>query len=192
MLPALGLALIVGFVLVSIAAHIVDRFVSQPVEDLEEGLLAVLNGQTDIRFELEHKLYGGLVFRLNSLLNQLTGVQEDNSDEDGRVSKSAGGAAAAFTAPLHLDERHAEATIDDVEGATDLRNVEPEDYYKGLYDDYLSGQEKTGTPVEVKFAPFSNRIKQVELQLTNKHGKPFRLSVEIDTKDVVFVAVPMA
>jgi hypothetical protein len=152
----------------------------------------VLNGQTDIRFELEHRLYGGLVFRLNSLLNQLTGVQEDNSDEDGRVSRSTGGAGASFTAPLHLDERHAEASIDDVEGATELRNVEPEDYYKGLYDDYLAGQEKTGAPADVKFAPFSNRMKQVELQLTNKHGKQFRLSVEIDGKDVVFVAVPMA
>lgn len=191
MLPALGLALIIGFVLVSVAAHMVDRFVSQPVEDLEEGLLAVLNGQTDIRFELEHKLYGGLVFRLNSLLNQLTGIEEDNTDEEGRVSRT-NTAGAAFTAPIHLDERDAEKTIDDVEGAADLRNADPEDYYKQLYDDYLAAQREVGAPIDVKFAPFSNRMKQVELQLTNKHGRPFRLSVEIDGKDVVFIAVPMS
>ena len=40
---------------------------------------------TDVRFEIEHAELGGLVFRLNSLLNQLMGVQEDDTDEDPEV-----------------------------------------------------------------------------------------------------------
>ena len=53
-----------------------------PDRRLEEGLLAILNGKTDLRFEIEHAELGGLVFRLNSLLNQLMGVQEDDTDDE--------------------------------------------------------------------------------------------------------------
>ena len=37
---------------------------------LEEGLLAILNGQSDKRFELDHAELGGLAFRIDQLLNQ--------------------------------------------------------------------------------------------------------------------------
>ena len=53
-------------------------------------LPTILNGKTDLRFELEHPELGGLVFRLNSLLNQLMGVQEDDTDDDGRPSRPPG------------------------------------------------------------------------------------------------------
>ena len=191
LLGPLAVALVLGLVLVGIGAHLVNQYISQPIGDLEEGLLSIMNGQTDMRFELEHRVYGGLVFRLNSLLNQILGVQEDNTDEEGRASHAPSANHAAFTASLHLDERLAENAVEDTEGGLALRDVEPEDYYKQLYDDYLAAQRDVGSPVEVKFAPFSQRIKQVELQLTNKHGRPFRLKVELDGKDVVFVAVPM-
>jgi hypothetical protein len=43
----------------------------------------VINGKTDMRFELEHAELGGLVSRINSLLNALTGVPEgDDSSSD--------------------------------------------------------------------------------------------------------------
>ena len=48
---------------------------------LEEGLLAILNGQADKRFELDHAELGGLAFRIDQLLNQLMGVEEDPTDE---------------------------------------------------------------------------------------------------------------
>src|SRR5579872_2731270 len=55
---------------------------------LEEGLLAILNGQSDKRFELDHPELGGLAFRIDQLLNQLMGVEEDTTDAEGRVSIS--------------------------------------------------------------------------------------------------------
>ena len=64
---------------------------------------AILNGRTDLRFEIEHAELGGLVFRLNSLLNQLMGVQEDDTDEDGRPSRPP--AASDFSDALAVDER---------------------------------------------------------------------------------------
>jgi hypothetical protein len=55
---------------------------TRPISQLEEGLLSIINGKTDMRFELEHEELGGLVSRINSLLNSLTGVSE--ADEENR------------------------------------------------------------------------------------------------------------
>jgi hypothetical protein len=92
--PILG-ATALGIVMVIVFASLIDAWISRPVQELEEGLLAIINGKTDLRFELEHPLYGGLAFRINSLLNQLFGVQEDDTDEQGRVIGGAPPAAPA-------------------------------------------------------------------------------------------------
>lgn len=76
-----------GILLVAVGGWLLGNYLSRPVEEIEEGLLAILNGKTDFRFEIEHPDLGGLVFRLNSLLNQLMGVQEDDTDEEGRPSR---------------------------------------------------------------------------------------------------------
>jgi methyl-accepting chemotaxis protein len=77
--PVLG-ATLLGLLLVVIAGNMVAAYISRPISELEEGLLTVINGKTDLRFELEHEELGGLVFRINSLLNSLTGVTEQDSD----------------------------------------------------------------------------------------------------------------
>lgn len=82
--PILGVTAL-GVVMVIVFASLLDSWISRPVQELEDGLLAIINGKTDLRFELEHPLLGGLAFRINSLLNQLFGVQEDDTDEQGRV-----------------------------------------------------------------------------------------------------------
>jgi hypothetical protein len=78
--------IVLGLILTFVCAYLLDNYISRPISDLEEGLLAIINGQREIRFELEHAVLGGLVFRINSLLNELLGVQEDNTDDDGRPS----------------------------------------------------------------------------------------------------------
>lgn len=82
--PILGVTAL-GIVMVIVFASLLDLWISRPIQELEDGLLAIINGKTDLRFELEHPLLGGLAFRINSLLNQLFGVQEDETDEQGRV-----------------------------------------------------------------------------------------------------------
>ncbi len=82
--PILGVTAL-GILMVIVFASLLDAWISRPVQELEDGLLAIINGKTDLRFELEHPLLGGLAFRINSLLNQLFGVQEDDTDEQGRV-----------------------------------------------------------------------------------------------------------
>lgn len=71
-----------GVLLVVVGGFMLGNYISQPVAELEDGLLAVINGNQDLRFELEHAELGGLVFRINSLLNALMGVPEDDTGTD--------------------------------------------------------------------------------------------------------------
>lgn len=79
--PIWGVTLL-GLLLVAIVGSALGAYVSRPISQLEEGLLSIINGKTDMRFELEHEELGGLVSRINSLLNSLTGVSE--ADDEGR------------------------------------------------------------------------------------------------------------
>jgi hypothetical protein len=86
-----------GLVLVIAGGVLLGNYISAPISELEDGLLAIINGQSDLRFQLEHSELGGLVFRINSLLNAMMGVAEDTTDEDGRPSQ--GPSAQGFQDP---------------------------------------------------------------------------------------------
>lgn len=73
-----------GILLVIAGGVVLGNYISQPISEMEEGLLQIMNGKTDLRFQLEHEDLGGLIFRINSLLNALMGVPE--TDEEGRTS----------------------------------------------------------------------------------------------------------
>jgi hypothetical protein len=85
--PVLGVGAI-GLLLVGLSGVMLGNYISQPVSELEDGLLAIINGNSDLRFQIEHAELGGLVFRINSLLNALGGVPEDTTDDQGRPSKA--------------------------------------------------------------------------------------------------------
>src|SRR6478735_4538881 len=76
-----------GVLLVVVGGTLLGNYISGPVSELEDGLLAIINGNSELRFQLEHDELGGLVFRINSLLNAMMGVAEDNTDEQGRPSQ---------------------------------------------------------------------------------------------------------
>jgi hypothetical protein len=78
----------IGLMLVVFGGVLLGNYISQPVSELEDGLLAIINGSSDLRFQIEHEELGGLVFRINSLLNAMTGVPEDTTDDQGRPSKA--------------------------------------------------------------------------------------------------------
>jgi hypothetical protein len=84
--PVLAVALL-GIGIVSVAGWLLGNYWGRPIADIEEGLLMIMNGRTDMRFDMEHPELGGLVFRINSLLNALTGTPEDTTDEQGRPSR---------------------------------------------------------------------------------------------------------
>jgi hypothetical protein len=159
---------------------------------LEEGLLAILNGQTDKRFELDHAELGGLAFRIDQLLNQLMGVEEDNTDDEGRVSKAP--TAANFGEALAVDKSGA---VVSPAGGTDVDAkklaAEPADqYYARLYREYIAAKKQLGEQVDhITDAAFKSRIQGMEQDASTKHGRNVRYHVQSNGREVVLLAVPL-
>lgn len=186
--PALGASLL-GILLVVIAGVFLDAYISRPVAEIEDGLLAIMNGQTTRRFEIVHAELGGLVFRLNSLLNQLFGVTEDDTDEEGRPSTAP--TSRAFSEALAVDESMAEAGTATAESQA-LR-AEPDDQYYGrIHEEYVRAKRSIGDPTDhIKRDEFIGRIMASEREMGQKHGKPVRYKVEVKDREVILIAIPL-
>lgn len=75
-----------GAMLVGLYGFMMGNALMRPIEEIEEGVLAVINGRTDLRLEIDSAELGGLAFRINQLLNVLTGTEEETEDERGKIS----------------------------------------------------------------------------------------------------------
>jgi hypothetical protein len=178
-----------GLVLVVAGGWFLGNYISRPIALLEEGLLAILNGQSDKRFELDHAELGGLAFRIDQLLNQLMGVEEDNTDDEGRVSKAP--TAANFGDALSVDRSQTGAGAAAVDAAR-LAAEPPEQYYARLYREYISAKKALGEQVDhITDAAFRSRIQGMEQDASAKHGRPVRYAVQSNGREVVLLAVPL-
>ena len=187
--PVFGVALL-GIVLVGIAGHLLGSYISRPVAELEDGLLAIVNGKTDHRFQIEHDVLGGLVFRINSLLNALMGVPEDTTDEQGRPSRVP--TAGDFQEALSVDESSVAGQAVDPQVAAALAAEPAEQYYPRLYREYVSAKQQLGDPVDhITQDEFLAHIRTSEQQMAEKHGRPVRYRVELRGSAVVLIAVPL-
>lgn len=181
-----------GLVLVVAGGWFLGNYISRPIASLEEGLLMILNGQTDKRFELDHAELGGLAFRIDQLLNQLMGVEEDNTDDEGRVSKAP--TAANFGDALSVDKSGI-SRAQDAGGDVDAAKLaaEPVDaYYARLYREYITAKKALGEQVDhITDAAFKSRIQGMEQDAAAKHGRPVRYHVQSNGREVVLLAVPL-
>ncbi len=73
-----------GILLVVAGGLWLGMFLDTPIEVIEHGLLEIANGNTDMRFDIDHPDLGGVANNLNTLLNKLMNVEEDNTDDQGR------------------------------------------------------------------------------------------------------------
>jgi hypothetical protein len=181
-LPALGL----GLVFVVIAGWILGSYVTEPVARMEETLLQVINGNTNQRVQTEHAELGGLAFRINQLLNQVLGVEEDNTDEEGRPS--APPAQEHFQEALGVEERATDAS------QVAALSAEPEaQYYGRIYREYIDAKRSNGEAVDgITQDVFVNRIRGMERDASAKFGKPVRYAVQRRERQVVLLAIPLA
>ena len=186
--PIMGVTFL-GVLLVVVGGVLLGNYLSQPISELEDGLLAIINGQQDLRFQIEHEELGGLVFRINSLLNELMGVAEDTTDEEGRPSRPP--TASDFQEALSVDETSITGEVDpDV--AERLANEPASSYYRKLYEDFIAAKRQLGDPVaHIAEAAFVGRIQQSEQEIADKHGRPVRYQVELRDGSVVLIAVPL-
>ncbi len=183
-------AMVLGLALVVAGGFFLGNYISRPIAMLEEGLLAILNGQTDKRFELDHAELGGLAFRIDQLLNQLMGVEEDNTDEEGRVSKAP--TAANFGDALSVDRSQAGGGAAAMAGVDPARlAAEPADqYYARLYREYIAAKRALGEQTDhITDAAFRSRIQGMEQDAAQKQGRPVRYHVQTNGREVVLVAV---
>ncbi len=193
MLPIFG-AMAVGIVLVIVAGWLLGNYLTRPINMLEEGLLAILNGQTDKRFELDHAELGGLAFRIDQLLNQLMGVEEDTTDDEGRVSMAPN--AANFTDALAVDDKRmmqpqSEITMDP-ESIRVLAGEPASQYYARIYREYIAAKRAIGEATDhITEQAFAARIQGMEQESAQKYGRPVRYQVQARNKEVVLLAVPL-
>jgi hypothetical protein len=193
LVPTFG-ALAIGLVLVVVGGWLLGNYITRPINNLEEGLLAILNGQADKRFELDHAELGGLAFRIDQLLNQLMGVEEDPTDDEGRVSRSPS-AAANFTDSLEVDDKKmapgAEGAVDP-DLARRLAAEPPAQYYARIYREYIAAKRAIGEPTDhISEQAFAARIQSMEQDAAQKYGRPVRYQVHGRNKEVVLLAVPL-
>ena len=178
-----------GLLLVIVGGTLLGNYISEPISELEDGLLTIINGQSGLRFQVEHDELGGLVFRINSLLNALMGVPEDNTDEQGRPSQ--GPRAQDFQDALAVDESAVlEQTDPGVAGAL---AVEPADsYYERLFHEYVTARKQLGDPTDhITPASFRERIRESEQEMSAKHGRPVRFEVQLRNRGIILNAIPL-
>ncbi len=178
-LPVLG-ATALGLILVFVAAGFLGAYIINPINTLEEGLLAIVNGQGDKRFNLEHEELGGLAFRIDQLLNTLMGVEEDTSDEQGRLSRPP--SAAGYEAPSESSD-----------SAASLAGEPAEAYYLRLFAEYIAAKKELSEATDHITEPtFRARIQAMEAEAAQKHGRPVRYQVKRADKEVQLLAVPLS
>lgn len=192
------LTLMVVFALVVIGyGFMVGNQIVHPVEQMEEGVLAAINGNTSLRLDTSSPDFGGLAYRINQLLNVMTGVSEGESeDEQGRTGVNqeawkdsafadggapAGGAAAgaASTEPL-----------DDPAVATKLAAEPEEAYYRRVFSEYVAAKKAIGESVPMPEDRFTQRLRGNEQALIKKHGvRNVRFQVQKSAGQVVLQPV---
>jgi HAMP domain-containing protein len=187
-----------GALLVLAYGMAIATSIMRPIEAIEEGVLAVINGRTDLRLSTDNAELGGLAFRINQLLNVLTGTEEASEDEEGKLSVppseghwkdaafSDGQAKATGGASLDPDE-----VIDDPAVATQL-SAEGEDAYNDrVYREYVQAKEQLGENVaSIPKDRFTQRLRGRADALVQKHGCRM-VRFQVSTVDAQVVLRPV-
>jgi hypothetical protein len=189
---------VLGAVLVVLYGFVIGGTIMGPIEEIEEGVLAVINGKTDLRLEIESPELGGLAFRINQLLNVLTGTEEQSVDEQGRMqslapsAKNWGDAEFADAAPGGAKAAAAAAgnpedPIDDPALSSKLGAEDQAAYERRVYNEYAAAKQALGESVaNIPQDRFHQRLVGRASALAQKHGcRLVRFQVETRAGQVV-------
>ena len=162
---------LLGILGVAIYGYIIANNLMEPIEQMEDDILAVINGRGDVRLEVETPELGGLSYRVNQLINLFTGVAEE--DEEGRAVTSSGGwEAVSITGPDPGARPSSSGPIEsDDPDAAALAALPEGEYYALLYQDYVTAKQSVGEDVSnVPQERFIERIRGNAAHLLKKHG----------------------
>ena len=171
---------LLGIAGVAIYGYIIANSLMDPIEQMEDDILAVINGRGDIRLDVDTPELGGLSYRVNQMINLFTGVAEE--DEEGRAVTSSGGwesVSASNSGSASGPSARSRVTADDPE-ASALAAVPEGQYYAQLYKDYVAAKQAVGEDVSsISETRFIERIKGNAAHLIKKHeAQMVRFKVE--------------
>lgn len=185
--------MVLGLVGVMVYGFIIGGSFLRPLEEIEESVLAVINGRTDLRLDIESAEFGGLAYRINQLINVFTGVSE--TDEEGHVAASQAPAAAGWGGGSEEAAGAAAAPaadagtgpIDDPSVAGPLAAESDEAYGARIYQEYTAAKQAAGEDVSgIPQERFLKRLEGNGKALAQKHGcASVRFIVEVRGAQVV-------
>jgi len=181
---------VLGAVLVVLYGFVMGNFIMRPIEAIEEGVLAVINGRTDLRLETTSAELGGLAFRINQLLNVMTGTEETTQDSEGRVSMPPSANTwkdAAFSDGATGGAANPDEPIDDEALSARLAAEDASAYESRVYAEYVAAKQALGENVaNIPQDRFHQRLAGRATALTQKHGcRMVRFQVETVANQVV-------
>lgn len=148
----------------------------RPIEQMEEAVLAVINGRTDVRIDVESAELGGLAYRINQLLNVFTGTPEE--DEQGRVGQPESGqwqgeaiADGAASSDASRVSESADGGPEDADLSARLAAEPESEYYPRVYREYVAAKQAVGEDVSnIPQDKFEQRLRANEQSLIKKHN----------------------
>ncbi|MDH3845240.1 MAG: hypothetical protein OES69_14955, partial [Myxococcales bacterium] len=170
---------LLGLIGVAIYGFIVANNIMEPIERMEDDILAVINGRGDVRLEIETAELGGLSYRVNQLINLFMGVAEE--DEEGRAVTSSGGWDAISTNSQELPATSSSGPVQDDDPDAEALAAQPEaQYYTQLFRDYIAAKQSVGEDVSnIPEDRFIERLRGNAEHLLKKHGaRMVRFKVE--------------
>lgn len=203
------LALTLVFSLVVLAyGFIVGNMIVRPIEQIEEGVLAVINGNTEVRLDTSNADLGGLAYRINQLLNVFTGVQEAAAEEDEEQGPSPAASSVDWKDSAFNDAQPGKGgsgapppassgapagpgePLDDPALADKLAREPESGYYARVYEEYAAAKRAIGEAFNVPQERFTQRLKGNEQALAQKHGvRAVRFLVQAQGGQVVLQPV---
>jgi hypothetical protein len=168
---------LVGAVIVLAYGFFMGSSILRPIAQIEEGILQVINGRTETRLDIQSSDFGGLSYRINQLLNLLTGTPEASESgavggggkwDEGAEAPSTVGTAipAAAAAPAAGDEPEADPAT-----AERLLAEGDDAYYARIYNEYVTAKQAVGENVSnIAQEKFVQRLRGQEQALLAKRG----------------------
>ena len=71
----------IGLLVIFIAGILLSNHFMKPIVAIEEGILKVINGEFNYRFDVKSSEVGGLSYRINQMIGALMGEEEDSEEE---------------------------------------------------------------------------------------------------------------
>lgn len=166
---------LLGVVAVGLYGFIIANNLVEPIAQMEDDVLAVINGRGDVRLEVETPELGGLSYRINQLINLFMGVAEE--DDEGRAVTSSGGWEAVNTTGPELVRG---PVVSDDPDAGVLAAKPESEYFADLFRDYVAAKESAGEDVSnIPQDRFVERIRGNAAHLLEKHdARMVRFKVE--------------